>query len=195
MNRLSAVALGVVGAVVGAGIAVSTVLPRTAPSGDAGRAEPGGSQEVVVTGHVDGDTIKVRFVADGPAGSRGQEVSARLLEIDAPEVARPGEPGQCYAAEASAALAELMPVGSSALAEPDRELLDRYGRTLLYFRTLDDGRRTFVNRELVAKGFAEAVLFEPNDRYIDVLRDAQSSAEQNRRGLWGACAYFGEPVP
>ncbi len=195
MKRMPVVALGLVSVVVGAGVVVSTVLPATAPSDVVGRGAPGSSQEVVVTGHVDGDTIRVRFVADGPAGARGEEVSARLLEIDAPEVARTGGPGQCYAAEASAALAELMPVGSSALAEPDRELLDRYGRTLLYFHTLDDGRRTFVNRELVAEGFAEAVFFEPNDRYIDAMREAQAGAEQDRRGLWGACAYFGEPVP
>lgn len=155
---------------------------------------PTGSQKVVVVGHTDGDTIKVRLGENGVAGRTGTEVSARLLEIDSPESKDPGTPVQCHAAEASSALARLMPLGSVAWAEADRDLLDPYGRTLLYFRTVHGNKVTFVNQRLVERGHAIAVLYEPNDRYIDLMRAAQARAERKRRGLWKACGYFGQPV-
>lgn len=155
---------------------------------------PTGSQEVVVVGHTDGDTIKVRLAHDGIAGPAGSVVSVRLLEIDTPESRDPGQPVQCYAAEASIALARLMPIGTVAWAEADRELLDRYGRTLLYLRTTDGNKVTFVNQRLVERGFAIAVLYEPNDRYIDVMRAAQARAERDDFGLWSHCGHFGEPA-
>lgn len=155
---------------------------------------PTGSQEVVVVGHTDGDTIRVRLAHDGVAGSAGSVVSVRLLEIDTPESRDPGQPDQCYAAEASFALARLMPIGTVAWAEADRELLDRFGRTLLYLRTTDGSRVTFVNQRLVERGFAIAVLYEPNDRYIDLMRAAQARAEREDVGLWSDCGYFGEPA-
>jgi len=157
------------------------------------RGIPTGSQKVVVVGHTDGDTITVRLAHDGVAGPAGRVVSVRLLEIDTPESNPPGQPVQCYAAEASIALARLMPMGTVAWAEADRELLDRYGRTLLYLRTTRGNHVTFVNQRLVEQGFAIAVLYEPNDRYIDVMRTAQARAERRGPGLWSACGSFGEP--
>lgn len=115
----------------------------------------------------------------------------RLLEIDAPESGGDGRTEECYAAEATDALGELMPVGGEAWAEADRDLRDRYDRTLLYLWVRRGRRVVFVNQHLVEKGFAVAVLFEPNDRYIDLMRDAQSRAEHAARGLWGTCDSFG----
>jgi micrococcal nuclease len=91
----------------------------------------------------------------------------------------------------AARLAVLLPVGSTAWAVPDRELLDRHGRTLLY---LWDSRGVFVNLAMVRGGHARAVLFEPNDRHIDRMRAAEREARAERRGLWGACAFFGQPA-
>jgi micrococcal nuclease len=142
---------------------------------------------VVVVGHTDGDTIRVRLAEDGAAGARGRRISVRLLEIDAPESKDPDRLVQCFAREASVALARLMPVGSVAWGLVDRDVLDRYGRTLLYLRTLHAGRQTFVNEWLAAQGFARAALYPPNDRYIDAIGAAARRARRHRRGLWGAC--------
>jgi micrococcal nuclease len=145
---------------------------------------PESAEPARVTSHVDGDTI--RLTAEGTAGvlPQGHETTVRLLEIDTPEHARDGAPAACFAEEASQALADLLPTGATVWAKPDRELLDPYGRTLLYLWTTDG---VFVNLELVRQGYAEAVLFEPNDEYIDRMREAEQQARAERRGLWGAC--------
>ncbi|MBW3577077.1 MAG: hypothetical protein KY462_04930 [Actinobacteria bacterium] len=40
---------------------------------------------------------------------------------------------------------------------------------------------TFVNERMVADGFGEAVRYEPNDRYIERLRTAETSARDAGR--------------
>ncbi len=42
---------------------------------------------------------------------------------------------------------------------------------------------TFVNQALVRDGFARAALYEPNDRYIDLMYRAEGSARAADRGL------------
>ncbi len=121
-------------------------------------------------------------------------VDVRLLEIDTPETVHPSEPVQCFGPAASDALARLAPVGSTVWVLPDQELEDYYDRTLLYLWSVDDGKALFVNRAMVARGFAKAALYEPNDRFIDVMDAAESSARSADRGLWGHCSHFGAPL-
>jgi micrococcal nuclease len=188
-------ALGVaallVAVVVGSAVAVRLAAPEEGPYDDPS-ASPGpptagipeGAEPARVTSHVDGDTIRLVPAGTSPLLPRGRETTVRLLEIDTPERARDGEPAECHAEEASQALADLLPTGSMVWAKPDRELLDPYGRTLLYLWTTHG---VFVNLELVRQGYAEAVLFEPNDEYIDRMREAEQQARTEGRGLWGAC--------
>jgi len=147
--------------------------------------------DAVVVGHVDGDTIKLRPGQVTAYLEPDQVTTVRLLEIDTPESVKPDAPVECYAQRASAALSRLLPVGAHVWVEPDRVSHDQYGRTLLYLWT-EHG--TFVNYAMVRRGFAEAVLFEPNDLYIGLMRDAERRARADRLGLWGACRYFGQPV-
>ena len=105
----------------------------------------------------------------------------RLIGIDTPEVYPEVE---CFGPEAEALLADLAPVGTLLRVEYDLDPRDPYDRELLYLYTADG---TFVNLELVARGAAEAVLFEPNDRYWDELRAAERAAQDARRGLWAQC--------
>lgn len=142
-----------------------------------------------VVDQVDGDTLKIKAVDDSRYLMRGQQTTVRLLEIDTPESVDPNSPVQCYATEASEALSSLAPVGTDVWVKADTELLDPYGRTLLYLWTSDG---TFINRELVLRGYAKAVLFEPNDEYIGSMRRAEATARGGRRGLWGACDSFGQ---
>lgn len=142
---------------------------------------------------VDGDTLRViadrrgadRQAADSEDDSLrpGVETVVRLLEIDTPE-SNGSAVDDCFAAEATRELTRLLPVGSTAWVVPDRELLDRYDRTLLY---VWNAQGEFVNEAMVAGGFAHAVLFRPNDLHIERLRAAERRARDSRAGLWSAC--------
>lgn len=154
---------------------------------------PAGAQEAVVDRHIDGDTLALRGLAVGPVLSSTSQLRVRLLEIDTPETKQPGNPVQCYGPEASARLAALAPVGTRVYVVADRQRTDRYGRDLLY---LWDAQGASINLSLVDGGFAKTVLYAPNDRYITVLRAAESAAKTAGRGLWGACpAVVPAPPP
>jgi micrococcal nuclease len=187
-----AAALGLVVLVSGCGIATERVPPAgpaasasAAPTPEALRppAAPPGAQRVEVAWVSDGDTVAVRAVGRGVL-ARGVVEHVRLLEIDTPESKDPDLPVQCFALRATKATERLLPRGSAAWVVPDRELRDRYGRALLYVWNADG---VFVNDRLVRRGFARAVLFRPNDRYIALMRAAEDEARAARRGLWSAC--------
>ena len=177
--------------------AQDSLIPSTVQSGDSERSRivpsaevPEEAQRARVVGHVDGDTIHLVPLDESEYLSAGEETRVRLLEIDTPESVDPSSPTECYSLRSSRALSEMLPLGADVWTKPDRDLLDPYGRTLLYLWT-EDGR--FVNLDMVRSGFATAVLFEPNDEYIDVMRRAERQARQANRGMWGACEYFGQP--
>jgi endonuclease YncB( thermonuclease family) len=66
--------------------------------------------------------------------------------------------------------------------EPAGAKIDRYGRTLAYLYLEPGG--TFVNRELVAKGYAFAYVQYPF-QYMDDFRQAERLARERGLGLWG----------
>lgn len=144
---------------------------------------PEGAQRVEVRWVTDGDTLTVRAVGRG-ALPRGVDTTVRLLEIDTPESKHPDLPVQCFAPRATRALERLAPAGSTAWLVADREGSDRYHRALRYLWNADG---VFVNERLVRRGFARAVLYAPNDRFIDRIRAAEGEARHRDRGLWGAC--------
>ena len=147
-------------------------------------ARPSRAAPATVVRLVDGDTLIVRADAGAPGVPAGVETRVRLLEIDTPESVTPGVPVECYGEQATRELARLAPPGSRVWVVRDQELLDVYGRTLLY---LWNDRGQFVNLELVRSGAAEAVLYEPNDRYIDVMDRAEAQARRAGDGRWGRC--------
>ena len=160
--------------------------PKPAPPPDPRPASvPATGQVAVVERIVDGDTIALRAVAAGAALGSTAQVTVRLLEVDTPESKRPGTPVQCYANEATTYLSRLTPPGSRVWVTADLERRDRYGRYLLYVWS---AKGAFVNYNIVRTGNGKAVLYEPNDRYIDAMREAESQARSERRGLWRACA-------
>lgn len=143
-----------------------------APPADAGRA--------VVLAVSDGDTVHLE-IRSGPDGRTGVDVRARLLRIDAPELARDGQPEECGAAAARDRLAQLLPPGSEVAVAWDVEPTDQYGRDLVHLWS-DDG--TWVNGALVAEGRAREVLFRPNDGYDAEVRAMEAAARRAGRGMW-----------
>ncbi len=116
----------------------------------------------------------------------GRELGrVRLLGIDAPEVAHPPAPAECYAHRATDLLAKLAPVGSTIqlvtdTGQPNR---DRYDRLLRYVDRAD----VDVAQELLARGAARryeaAQDLAREESYSSAIRDAQDAD----RGLWSTC--------
>ncbi|MEA2825702.1 MAG: micrococcal nuclease [Actinomycetota bacterium] len=153
-----------------------SVLERSA--GETAVAPPAAVEvEAVVASITDGDTFRAQQ-------DSGATVPIRLIGIDTPEL-RGLEGVQCYAAEASAFLGQLIPVGSRVRLVYDVDHQDRYGRDLAYVYRGGDG--LFVNLELARQGYAVQATFPPNVAHEAALRDAVRDARESRRGLWSAC--------
>jgi micrococcal nuclease len=124
---------------------------------------------------VDGDTIKVRL--DG-----GRTERVRYIGIDTPESVKPDTPVECFAKKASHFNASLVG-GRDVTLRTDAEDRDRYGRLLAYVYA--DGR--FVNRELVARGYARTLTVPPNVAHADEFARLARNARRAGIGLWQAC--------
>lgn len=112
-----------------------------------------------VTRVVDGDTIDVLI--------DGKNTRIRYLQMNTPERNEP-----CYR-EATARNAELV-AGKTVTLIPDTELVDPFDRWLR-FVYVDD---VSVSRVLVEEGFAEVVLYPPNDaRYEEFLALERAAAQ------------------
>jgi micrococcal nuclease len=133
-----------------------------------GGAEPAGLTTVRVTKHTDGDTLWLSGIG-----------KVRLIGVDTPEVYGAVE---CYGREASAFVERTVPLGSEVRYRLGVEERDRYGRALAYV-WLPNGR--FLNRLLVARGYAQPMTVPPNVEYQDVFVRAAARAREAGRGLWG----------
>ena len=140
---------------------------------DGGEGLPG--RIVSVT---DGDTVVIDF------GS-GEDERVRLIGIDTPETVKPNSPVECWGPEASARAEELLPEGTTVLAQRDEEVRDRYGRLLLYLWRADDG--LFINHQMLAEGHAETLSIAPNTSRRSEFSAAAARAREEGLGLWGAC--------
>lgn len=126
---------------------------------------------------VDGDTFIAR--------RDGRELRVRLIGVDAPESVTPGVPVECYGPAASRLLHALLPVGTRVRAahEPGGER-DRFGREL-WDVWLPDGR--FLQGVLVARGAADARVYQPQHEYADTLARLEDRARSAGLGRWGRC--------
>lgn len=126
---------------------------------------------------IDGDTVVVRVA--------GATERVRLIGIDTPEVTGGFLPAECYGEEASVFTKSLLPEGTDVRLTRDAEARDRYGRLLAYLHRADDG--IFVNLEIAARGYAEALIIEPNNTHADAFYRAASTAREQGLGLWSVC--------
>lgn len=132
--------------------------------------------QISQTGHVvrviDGDTIRVRI--------NKQEETVRYIGVDTPETVHPTCGIEPYGIEASNFNKKLVE-GKTVQLEFDVDSRDRYGRLLayVYVDTL------FVNAELVKQGYAQLMTVPPNVRYVELFKELQTAAREDKRGLWG----------
>ncbi len=130
---------------------------------------PSDLPQVLVTKVVDGDTIKLE---------NGQTV--RYIGIDTPETKHPTKADGCFGAEASAKNTELV-LGKMVTLQKDVSEVDRYDRQLRYVWVGDQ----LVNEVLVREGYAVARSYPPDVALQEQLVQAENSARENNRGLWG----------
>ena len=128
-----------------------------------------------VTRIVDGDTL---YLAD-------LDERMRLIGIDTPETRDPDTGVQCFGPEATRHLTDLVPPGTRVRVVWDVDRYDRYDRPLGYLYRASDG--LFVNRRMVADGYATAFTVPPNVAHVDDFVAAQREARAAGRGLWSAC--------
>ena len=155
-------------------LSLALLLAGCSLLGGGGSAPPGTATVVRV---VDGDTVDVDL------GGRAE--TTRLLGIDTPETVDPDAPVGCFGPEASDRTKELLPAGTAVRVARDVEARDRYGRLLVYLTRVRDD--LFVNRSLLADGFARPLSIAPNDAHRAELAAASAEAQASGRGLWGAC--------
>jgi micrococcal nuclease len=126
---------------------------------------------------VDGDTIDISI--------GGNTERVRLIGINTPETKHPTKGVECFGPEASAFTEELLPAGTKLRVERDIEARDKYGRLLLYVYIANSN--VFVNLDLVLKGYARPMVFEPNTAHKTDFAQAATQAELRNVGLWQAC--------
>lgn len=128
------------------------------------------------------DGIVVRKVIDGDTIQLEDGTIVRYIGIDAPESEsswRKGAFGH-VALEANRQLVE----GKQVTIEYDTEFSDPRGRELAYIYVEKDGKKLFVNEELVKMGHAWVAVFPPNIRHIRTLFEAQEAASKQGLGIW-----------
>jgi micrococcal nuclease len=129
---------------------------------------------VRVTDVVDGDTVEVAY--------EGETEDLRYIGVDTPESVKPDTPVQCYALAAGEFNHRLVD-GERVRLVFDAERRDDYGRLLAYVYA----DKTFVNAELVRRGYARTLEIAPNTRFADLFDRLQQAAANAGRGLWGEC--------
>ena len=141
---------------------------------------PDSKESALVTRVIDGDTVEVSL--------NGESQTVRYIGIDTPETKHPSKPIECFGPEASQFNEELVS-GKQVLLEEDVTDKDRYGRLLRYVWIEGVG---LVNQVLVENGYARVSTYPPDVKYESLFIAAESSAQADGIGLWGACS---EPRP
>ena len=157
------------------------VLLSGGDEGDDGNDRPAANGDsprrgivVPVADIVDGDTIEVLI--------DGTEEDVRYIGVDTPESVKPGAPVECFGPEASA-FNERLVGGERVGLVFDAERRDDYGRLLAYVYRGE----TFVNAELVRRGYATTLTIAPNDGYAGLFDRLEQEAGNDGRGLWSEC--------
>lgn len=142
-------------------------------------AVPAGLIKATVESVTDGDTIKVDM--------DGKKETVRLILVDTPETKHPRTGVQPFGPEASAFTTEQLS-GKEIQIEPGIEERDRYGRLLAYVYIGDK----MFNKMLVEQGLARVAVYPPNTKYLDEMKEIESTAKNKQLGIWSIENYVTE---
>lgn len=160
-----------------------------ASSSNTGKAPPAPLASYAVSEFVDGDTLKVK-------DTDGKVDTVRLIGIDTPETKDPRTTVQCFGAEASQHIKDLIKDKKVTLeADASQDNKDKYSRLLRYIK-LEDG--TDINLKMVADGYAYEYTYDKAYNKQAAYKAAQQSADSQNIGLWSADSCDGQrtkPTP
>lgn len=133
----------------------------------------------------EGRWVHVEYIDDGDTFRAADGERVRLLGINAPEVTHGSEPGQVMGKAATRVLKRMI-AGKTVRLEFDRQRHDMYGRLLaqVYLR---DG--TWVNGEMVRRGYAHVYTFTPNLRWAPRLLALERPARRQHLGIWSTTRF------
>lgn len=123
---------------------------------------------------------KVKWVNDGDTIVLSDGRHVRYIGINAPEIAHDNQKAEAFGYEAKKYNQSLVRSKKVRL-EFDKEKYDRYGRLLANI-FLSDG--TFINKEMIEKGYAYALPRKPNVKYDRMLLQIQRDAMSAKQGMW-----------
>jgi micrococcal nuclease len=174
------------------------------------QADMGRMVRAEVSGHVDGDTVRVR-IENPPEGLSALE-TVRLLGVDTPETVHPARPVEAFGKEASDFTRDRL-LGRAVYLAFDWDLRDRYGRLLVYIYTAgpvdsgpgdgDPGNDSSPgndsnpgngngaarqlgchNADLISEGYGHAYT-RYTFQFMEEFRALEQEAREQKRGLWG----------
>jgi endonuclease YncB( thermonuclease family) len=164
---------------------------------------PTGAMPFLVWEVVDGDTLRVIEVSDRNAPRPWWE-PVRVIGIDTPERDGPFTEEECFGQDATAFVANLLPRGTTVYLQVDNDPdipdgveltddgmeLDSNDRWLMhvYLRDADSDDYYLLSEILALGGYAEVPGYSGNTYFVDELAKAEAIAQEENRGLWGACA-------
>ena len=131
--------------------------------------------EAVVNYVIDGDSLNVTF--------EGQEEQLRMIGIDCPERYNDDNTDNENGKLVQEYVKSAFPKGTVIYVELGEQQRDRYGRLLGYVYR-DKAATEMFNLELIEKGYAVVLTFEPNDKYEDMFIRAEQKARQEGAGFW-----------
>ncbi len=144
-----------------------------------------------------GEKDTVTEVIDGDTVRTSKHNKIRLVGIDTPETKHPRKPVQCFGAEASQKMKDLVSGKTVYLvADPTQSSKDKYGRDLFYIY-LEDGAN--VAYTMIREGYGHEYTYNSNPhRWQSQFREAQRLAREENKGLWSPNTCSGaadKPTP
>ena len=137
------------------------------------------------TEHIDA-WEQVEYIYDGDTIRLTDQRIIRFIAINAPELAHDGHAAEPLAAEAKAALARLLPIGSRVGLHYDREHADHYQRVLAH---IFDSQGHNVSVALLREGYAFAIAVPPNLWQSSCYFQQEAIARAASVGIWGTPYY------
>lgn len=138
--------------------------------------------EVVrLTSIYDGDTLRLED---------GRRI--RVLGINAPEMARKGQPAEPLSAEAKKAAKVFLAHSEVIQLSYERQKKDRYGRMLAH--VYDEKGRSLA-AHLLSSGLAFHISIPPNVAESDCLHQQEISARRLRKGIWRHSYWLPRAAP
>ncbi len=137
-----------------------------------------------------GETATVASVVDGETLALADGRTVRLLGVKASStpLGATGDQPWPFVAESKAAL-ERLTSGATIELRFDALREDRHGHILAQVFLARDGQQHWLQRDLVAQGFARAYSLADTRACVTELLAAEGEARVARRGLWRSWAY------